>query len=66
MVSSYPNQLSPVPIPEEFGLDSFINAVGDRETSRNDTIVSDTQSVGTAFSRVGAYEKKVNEKFIQK
>ena len=57
-----------MPIPEEFGgLDSFINAVGDRgDTSRNDTIISDTQSVGTAFSRVGAYEKKVNEKFIQK
>ena len=24
MVSSYPNQISPIPIPEEFGVDSFI------------------------------------------
>ena len=54
-----------MPNNDEFsGIESFINQVGNSE--RHDTIISDTQSIGTSVSRIPGQEKKVNEKYIQK
>ena len=54
-----------MPNNDEFsGIESFINQVGNSE--RHDTIISDTQSIGTSVSRMPGQEKKVNEKYIQK